>query len=140
MVSFCFFKQKTAYEMRISDWSSDVCSSDLADQRRDELVEGIRRRDKPLPPEIPHRGEGGDAVVETDHDAERGDRIPQHVFGQEAHRCVENRGYQCRGQNGGARRAEERAESRQEVGPIGGGSGGARGGQDVESSEGGVTI
>src|SRR3546814_5558276 len=28
----CFlFKQKTAYEMRISDWSSDVCSSDLAD-------------------------------------------------------------------------------------------------------------
>src|SRR3546814_12614002 len=36
---FFFFKQKTAYEMRISDWSSDVCSSDLAirpfrDQRR----------------------------------------------------------------------------------------------------------
>src|SRR3546814_8619008 len=29
---FFFFKQKTAYEMRISDWSSDVCSSDLADQ------------------------------------------------------------------------------------------------------------
>src|SRR3546814_1742402 len=30
-VLFCvfFFKQKTAYEMRISDWSSDVCSSDL---------------------------------------------------------------------------------------------------------------
>src|SRR3546814_5926771 len=28
---FFFFKQKTAYEMRISDWSSDVCSSDLID-------------------------------------------------------------------------------------------------------------
>src|SRR3546814_9671005 len=28
-----FFKQKTAYEMRISDWSSDVCSSDLNDWR-----------------------------------------------------------------------------------------------------------
>src|SRR3546814_15745914 len=28
-VDFFFFKQKTAYEMRISDWSSDVCSSDL---------------------------------------------------------------------------------------------------------------
>src|SRR3546814_9320225 len=28
---FFFFKQKTAYEMRISDWSSDVCSSDLFD-------------------------------------------------------------------------------------------------------------
>src|SRR3546814_14077914 len=30
MIFFLFFKQKTAYEMRISDWSSDVCSSDLA--------------------------------------------------------------------------------------------------------------
>src|SRR3546814_3217033 len=29
-LSFFFFKQKTAYEMRISDWSSDVCSSDLS--------------------------------------------------------------------------------------------------------------
>src|SRR3546814_5559879 len=29
VVVFFFFKQKTAYEMRISDWSSDVCSSDL---------------------------------------------------------------------------------------------------------------
>src|SRR3546814_5510981 len=31
MFCFFFFKQKTAYEMRISDWSSDVCSSDLLD-------------------------------------------------------------------------------------------------------------
>src|SRR3546814_4397716 len=30
---FFFFKQKTAYEMRISDWSSDVCSSDLRFRR-----------------------------------------------------------------------------------------------------------
>src|SRR3546814_20973935 len=30
---FFFFKQKTAYEMRISDWSSDVCSSDLLPRR-----------------------------------------------------------------------------------------------------------
>src|SRR3546814_8322545 len=30
---FFFFKQKTAYEMRISDWSSDVCSSDLSLER-----------------------------------------------------------------------------------------------------------
>src|SRR3546814_10250756 len=35
MYCFFFFKQKTAYDMRISDWSSDVCSSDLhaADSR-----------------------------------------------------------------------------------------------------------
>src|SRR3546814_4997252 len=31
LVSVVFFKQKTAYEMRISDWSSDVCSSDLTE-------------------------------------------------------------------------------------------------------------
>src|SRR3546814_2989578 len=35
MDGFFFFKQKTAYEMRISDWSSDVCSSDLRDRRHD---------------------------------------------------------------------------------------------------------
>src|SRR3546814_3198464 len=34
-----FFKQKTAYEMRISDWSSDVCSSDLRDQQL-RLIDG----------------------------------------------------------------------------------------------------
>src|SRR3546814_5185389 len=32
-VVFFFFKQKTAYEMRISDWSSDVCSSDLSNEQ-----------------------------------------------------------------------------------------------------------
>src|SRR3546814_3397936 len=35
----CFFKQKTAYEMRISDWSSDVCSSDLGIKHIDLLAE-----------------------------------------------------------------------------------------------------
>src|SRR3546814_2697597 len=33
-----FFKQKTAYEMRISDWSSDVCSSDLSRYPRGETM------------------------------------------------------------------------------------------------------
>src|SRR3546814_8075928 len=37
LVLLFFFKQKTAYEMRISDWSSDVCSSDLPAARLDEL-------------------------------------------------------------------------------------------------------
>src|SRR3546814_7668001 len=34
LLYFVFFKQKTAYEMRISDWSSDVCSSDLEGESR----------------------------------------------------------------------------------------------------------
>src|SRR3546814_1955451 len=39
---FFFFKQKTAYEMRISDWSSDVCSSDLAvDDQQDSTFGGF---------------------------------------------------------------------------------------------------
>src|SRR3546814_18617236 len=37
------FKQKTAYEMRISDWSSDVCSSDLQERREHVLRQGLRR-------------------------------------------------------------------------------------------------
>src|SRR3546814_7577699 len=40
---FFFFKQKTAYEMRISDWSSDVCSSDLSGRVwRDDHINKIR--------------------------------------------------------------------------------------------------
>src|SRR3546814_8609640 len=36
-LSVFFFKQKTAYELRISDWSSDVCSSDLIDREMHSL-------------------------------------------------------------------------------------------------------
>src|SRR3546814_6434032 len=39
VILFFFFKQKTAYEMRISDWSSDVCSSDL------EMIHELKRMD-----------------------------------------------------------------------------------------------
>src|SRR3546814_5131316 len=37
-VIFLFFKQKTAYEVRISDWSSDVCSSDLHIRERQYFI------------------------------------------------------------------------------------------------------
>src|SRR3546814_5063597 len=43
----CFFKQKTAYEMRISDWSSDVCSSDLDwAGNYQSLASGFRAKDR----------------------------------------------------------------------------------------------
>src|SRR3546814_2050186 len=42
LLLFFFFKQKTAYEMRISDWSSDVCSSDLQYRQRQQ---GAQRDD-----------------------------------------------------------------------------------------------
>src|SRR3546814_8943971 len=47
LLSVCvfFFKQKTAYEMRISDWSSDVCSSDLLTLVRDGAIDMVRAFD-----------------------------------------------------------------------------------------------
>src|SRR3546814_9996812 len=49
LCSFFFFKQKTAYEMRISDWSSDVCSSDLVKR-----FTRLRRLDQ-IPDPCPNR-------------------------------------------------------------------------------------
>src|SRR3546814_14789722 len=50
-----FFKQKTAYEMRISDWSSDVCSSDLLGFVQDVLRDDLQHHRKA----DPLRGGGG---------------------------------------------------------------------------------
>src|SRR3546814_8058259 len=41
LIVCCLFKQKTAYEMRISDWSSDVCSSDLSLKAQGNRVVGL---------------------------------------------------------------------------------------------------
>src|SRR3546814_17386496 len=78
-----FFKQKTAYEMRISDWSSDVCSSDLQhdiDRARRQRVDH-RRRDRheqdleqrradndvrPHAEEKAHRGPPDNAAADTE--------------------------------------------------------------------------
>src|SRR3546814_15909797 len=54
MTTVFFCKQKTAYEMRISDWSSDVCSSDLVDLERgrtrgnDRAQHGLKARLAPI--------------------------------------------------------------------------------------------
>src|SRR3546814_3817108 len=51
-VLFFFFKQKTAYEMRISDWSSDVCSSDLPVLRELRKRVRLKRGDRNVPGSI----------------------------------------------------------------------------------------
>src|SRR3546814_20736821 len=56
-LGFFFFKQKTAYEMRIGDWSSDVCSSDLS--RRPAVSRHSARRS----PDVPPAPRGGPAAV-----------------------------------------------------------------------------
>src|SRR3546814_2765144 len=78
-----FFKQKTAYEMRISDWSSDVCSSDLARRFAEPAIEAeplldmgypaqsfrLRRRDRhmldPFPQERSEERRVGKECVST---------------------------------------------------------------------------
>src|SRR3546814_1903135 len=59
---FFFFKQKTAYEMRISDWSSDVCSSDLRNlQQIAHRIDGIHlpMNDVVIPHHVLHALVGG---------------------------------------------------------------------------------
>src|SRR3546814_8443826 len=69
LCSFFFFKQKTAYEMRISDWSSDVCSSDLIAER------GIARA------EIVERQPNAQAAQLVEYLERPGIGVDEHAFG-----------------------------------------------------------
>src|SRR3546814_7092808 len=69
-----FFKQKTAYEMRISDWSSDVCSSDLfAEALGGGEVDGVER---PHLMGLDGAGCGEDLVVDPHEVEQREDGSP----------------------------------------------------------------
>src|SRR3546814_17491680 len=75
IVCFFFFKQKTAYEMRISDWSSDVCSSDLVipaliqSSKRGEFFVLDRRTGRPIvetvEKTVPQGGVAGETLSPT---------------------------------------------------------------------------
>src|SRR3546814_2974931 len=81
-MSCCFFfKQKTAYEMRISDWSSDVCSSDLrlALAKRIRFVMGV--------------------ILLRTLDDLAVDRVRDPAFDENHHRLVGLVGNDCSGQN-----------------------------------------
>src|SRR3546814_2955141 len=83
---FFFVKQKTAYEMRISDWSSDVCSSDLHVRRRCECDPDRRRADPRRiyrPPPLSARRQGRRA--RTRRSAHEGRRSEERRVGKE---CV----------------------------------------------------
>src|SRR3546814_10585744 len=83
---FFFFKQKTAYEMRISDWSSDVCSSDLRRARHQSHVrprkEGRDAEQRPGSPLAVHamakRNLGGLAPAPKDQLAAMAGGVPFH--------------------------------------------------------------
>src|SRR3546814_2332528 len=99
--NFFFFKQKTAYEMRISDWSSDVCSSDLS------------RRVGTLPSHASGADNDGTAVV--------GAGRVQRVINERATRAVarrvvaERRRFRDSGVGGDPKRENGRASSRERV-------------------------
>src|SRR3546814_4015981 len=86
-VSF-FFKQKTAYEMRISDWSSDVCSSDLQHivEVRDDIIGVVQVR---IDAAVGEYDAGHAADGEHEDEVER----PDHR-GLEAHRTAPHGGDQ----------------------------------------------
>src|SRR3546814_4749388 len=87
---FYLFKQKTAYEMRISDWSSDVCSSDLhrrdgVPARQDEgfqVQRGLLRVDEPVSGQANHvRGHSDPAWLAGNH-------LASHRRGHHEHRLA----------------------------------------------------
>src|SRR3546814_16736302 len=101
-MSVFFFKQKTAYEMRISDWSSDVCSSDLARIRRlswPALLDvdarqhfGADRRDETSGRDEPCRGDhvGGEvAIILEPRNLVEQARAGTHEAGARRHRRME---------------------------------------------------
>src|SRR3546814_5652909 len=82
-----FFKQKTAYELRISDWSSDVCSSDLRGddgrQRRLRAEGGEEQRDA----HVAGIGEGGGEGVQAGGAEAVAEHPARHRQGQEIGRA-----------------------------------------------------
>src|SRR3546814_11333554 len=83
---FFFFKQKTAYEMRISDWSSDVCSSDLQEGAADVLDMDDRapRRAVALDQHLALAEGLGDQVVQ--------DQVEPHAGRKAVGRCAATEG------------------------------------------------
>src|SRR3546814_9067247 len=92
---FFFFKQKTAYEMRISDGSSDVCSSDLRDDRR-----AFRRTEGSAEPAHPGGPDG------------RGQRYRRgcRLSGVEGSRLCHRPDHPCERRDGDARSEEHTSE------------------------------
>src|SRR3546814_5281664 len=101
---FFFFKQKTAYEMRISDWSSDVCSSDLVkdggtDAERDMLYAWVQEDahksailfDEDVRPELVQQVVGHYAADLTDDELEAIGRDPfliARALADPGNRCI----------------------------------------------------
>src|SRR3546814_10379936 len=84
-IFFFFFKQKTAYEMRISDWSSDVCSSDLDNDQHCVHRGALSRADHQQPGDKtgnPHGGQVDHSTIKRPTHKHMGDIDGKGVFNQ----------------------------------------------------------
>src|SRR3546814_12011676 len=132
IVVFFFFKQKTAYEMRISDWSSDVCSSDLHDRARgrDRAEQFPQRRAARSMDEGPcadraRRGghAGADAADQDGRRAQRGDSA--FSFGRVRYRPAARNGTRVAGAGGdGPRQNRFDRDGLRQIGGAAGWAGG----------------
>src|SRR3546814_10989685 len=95
---FYFFKKKTAYELRISDWSSDVCSSDLAPAAPD--IDDDEEEQPPDVDEVPVPGGGFETemllrgemnLIGAPEADDKEDRSAQNVKAVEDRRHIEGR-------------------------------------------------
>src|SRR3546814_5038537 len=120
---FFFFKQKTAYEMRISDWSSDVCSSDLRAERIDRLLELLALRARHLflmmppveeTPERQQRSDDGDDHPNTIAAREIGEFVAAKLLVHLAEENLVGRGLGR--QRGSPRSSERRGHYPREIG------------------------
>src|SRR3546814_18421230 len=66
-----FYKQKKAYEMRISDWSSDVCSSDLDVEKKEQPFDKLRANGKEAADGHPPADRAGNRLRPAGHRAKR---------------------------------------------------------------------
>src|SRR3546814_12962016 len=134
MVVF-FFKQKTAYEMRISDWSSDVCSSDLREARRVERVVGERGQLHRPDRDAPHQQDRGRPLrEEPDGAGEAAQAARRDAVGRQARKLPPGR------RDGDGRRPERDGVAGRGGGQIGRASGRGRGGRYVSITGGAVAI
>src|SRR3546814_5203258 len=121
---FFFFKQKTAYEMRISDWSSDVCSSDLIRPARNQARRRPRHGRLTAPDPRGRQGEGDGNVPDRPDDGRcRGRTVgaggarrpPRHPARRSAKNRSRDRQHAADGGDGEQGRSEEHTSELQSL-------------------------
>src|SRR3546814_11190163 len=118
---FFFFKQKTAYEMRISDWSSDVCSSDLRRWRELKIEDRRQRRNGRANDRHGEKRSSRNGIHRRQGRARRAPDRPERNRNQEADRAREEAGRTqlCRNERGATAGCEVFGERRgREVRPT----------------------